>query len=308
MFLFKFFDLRKAIFEVVENSNDLNQFEFELNLTRWHCSQALLVRARPPLLGAVPCARAVLDCARRPQASANRQPPHQAPLSPPISLFHVDATPDPASPSPATRHLDKSCHPLLRPLFALSPVRIPPRAQPSPPPALLTHVHSHRHRRHPTGNQGRRHRHYFPPSVSSTAPFIHLFQTPPHPPGSLPGAPARHRRRHRRSSRSPNCRHQSRLLSPHHRPAAHVSPRSHLVMLVATATMVLASPPPPHLVCRRARADRTTAAVRGRCDHAGERVGRASLVRPLGQAEGWKLGHSAAQHYAPGILIFHFLL
>jgi hypothetical protein len=36
MFLFKFFDLRKSIFEVVENSNDLNQFEFELNLTRRH--------------------------------------------------------------------------------------------------------------------------------------------------------------------------------------------------------------------------------------------------------------------------------
>jgi hypothetical protein len=36
IFLFKFFELRKTIFEVVKNFNDLNQFEFDfkINLPR----------------------------------------------------------------------------------------------------------------------------------------------------------------------------------------------------------------------------------------------------------------------------------
>jgi hypothetical protein len=118
IFLFNLFELRKAIFEAVENSNDLNQFgfEFELNLTRRHCSRGSLVSARPPLLGAVPCTRAPPARARRPRAGASHRPSRKAPLSPPIPLFDMDAAPDTPSPSPATRHADKRHHKCRPPL------------------------------------------------------------------------------------------------------------------------------------------------------------------------------------------------
>jgi hypothetical protein len=60
IFLYIFFELGKAILEAIENSNDLNQFEFEfkLNLTRRHYSRGPLVSAQPPLLGAAPRAHA----------------------------------------------------------------------------------------------------------------------------------------------------------------------------------------------------------------------------------------------------------
>jgi hypothetical protein len=128
-------------------------------------------------------------CAARPRQSASGRcrPPTALPWPP--SLLHADAAPEPPSPSPAARRADKSHCPPLRPLFTLSPVCVPPRAQPSPPPILLPPVQSDcRRRRHPTENRGCRRR-YFPPLVSSAAPFIRLFLNPP--PDSLPGAPGR---------------------------------------------------------------------------------------------------------------------
>jgi hypothetical protein len=50
-------------------------------------------------------------------------------------LFHTDVTPDPPPLFfPADRHADKSHRPLPRPLFTLSPIRVPHRAHPSPHP------------------------------------------------------------------------------------------------------------------------------------------------------------------------------
>jgi hypothetical protein len=75
--LFKFFDLGKAIFEAVENSNDLNQFEleFKLNLTRRPCSRGSLVSALPPLLGVTPRSCTPPACTGQPRVVAGRRLP-----------------------------------------------------------------------------------------------------------------------------------------------------------------------------------------------------------------------------------------
>jgi hypothetical protein len=104
IFLCKFFELGKAIFEVVENSNDLNQFEFEfkLNLTRRHYSRGPLISARPPLLGVAPCARAARSCPSATGRCLLSTAVLGGALSPPVSL-PCGLRPGPPSPSPAAR-------------------------------------------------------------------------------------------------------------------------------------------------------------------------------------------------------------
>jgi hypothetical protein len=130
IFLFKIFELGKAIFEVAENSNDLNRFDFELNLTRRHCSRGLLIIAQPPLLGAAPRACTLLTCSHQPWVGVCRRLPSQ----PPLSLPHGRHPRPPPLFFPADRHADKSHRPLPRPLFTLSPIRVLHRAHPSPHP------------------------------------------------------------------------------------------------------------------------------------------------------------------------------
>jgi hypothetical protein len=100
------------------------------------------------------------------------------------SLNSTQTPPRTPPPSLAAHHADKSCLLMPRPLFALSLVHVPPRAQSSPPPALLPPVQfDHRRHRYNAGNRGRR---YFPLLVSSAAPFVLPFRTPsplPPPPG-----------------------------------------------------------------------------------------------------------------------------
>jgi hypothetical protein len=81
----------------------------------------------------------------------------------------------------------------------------------------------------------------------------------------------------------------------------------HLVKQVPRAAPVLAPPPPPHLVCRRAWVDH---AVRG--DRVGERVGPVgptALPGRLGQAEPKAVGQEPAQHCASDFeFVFFFLI
>jgi hypothetical protein len=74
-------------------------------------------------------------CAARPRQSASGRcrPPTALPWPP--SLLHADAASEPPSPSPVARRADKSHCPPLCPLFTLSLVCVPPRAQPSPLPS-----------------------------------------------------------------------------------------------------------------------------------------------------------------------------
>jgi hypothetical protein len=76
IFLFKIFELGKAIFEMIENTNDLNRFEFEFKLNLTHVTlypgparQRLASPARRHAM----CMRAAR--ARRPQVGAGRRPP-----------------------------------------------------------------------------------------------------------------------------------------------------------------------------------------------------------------------------------------
>jgi hypothetical protein len=100
IFLFKIFELGKAIFEAVENSNDFNRFEFEfkLNLTRRHYNRGPLVSAQPPLLSVVPrtcCPPAPIDHGPVPAADRRASPP---PLHPSLSSTRAP----PRTPPPLT--------------------------------------------------------------------------------------------------------------------------------------------------------------------------------------------------------------
>jgi hypothetical protein len=163
IFLFKIFELGKAIFEVAENSNDLNRFDFELNLTRRHYSRGLLIIAQPPLLGAAPRACTLLTRSHQPWVCVCRRLSSQAPPS----LFHTDVTPDPHPSSSLPTATPIKATACCRAPFSLSP----PSAsliERTRAPTLLPLVHIGHHRcRHPAGNRGR-HRRYSPPSVSST--------------------------------------------------------------------------------------------------------------------------------------------
>jgi hypothetical protein len=70
---------------------------------------------------------------------------------------------------------------------------------------------------------------------------------------------------------------------------------------------VLASPPPPHLVHRRAQASHTTA-LRAVTTRKSAPVGLAVLARPLGQAELKAVGREPAHHCAADFEIIFFSL
>jgi hypothetical protein len=71
IFLFKFFELEKTIFEAVKNLNDLNKFEFDIKLNSIaaarHCSMG------PPISALV----SPVVCDHAP-APGSCQPPHTA--------------------------------------------------------------------------------------------------------------------------------------------------------------------------------------------------------------------------------------
>jgi hypothetical protein len=127
IFLFKIFELGKAIFEAVENSNDFNQFEFEfkLNLTRRHYNRGPLVSAQPPLLSVVPrtrCPPAPIDHGPVPAADRRASPP---PLSTRLSLPRGLRPGPPPSHSSTARRTDQRHH-RHRP-----PLSFPPSLPPS---------------------------------------------------------------------------------------------------------------------------------------------------------------------------------
>jgi hypothetical protein len=147
------------------------------------------------------------------------------------------------------------------PLFALSPIRLPPRAQLSPlPPSCLLCTPAADAVATPLGIEA------ITATTSLPCDLHHPLRA------SLPDPTSPPRFASWCSRTSPSSPLEELPVvgasppkppsPPHHRPATWVSPRRrHLVRLVAATPTVLAPPPPPHLIHRQARADRATTAA-----------------------------------------------